>query len=33
MTAGQVVIGIVIGLGLGYYTFAKYRGLWHSAAA
>jgi O-antigen/teichoic acid export membrane protein len=29
MTSGQIVLAILIGLGLGYYTFAKYRKLWH----
>lgn len=31
LTSGQIVIGIFLGLGLGYYTFAKYRRLWHKA--
>jgi len=33
MTSGQIVLAIVIGLGLGYYTFSKYRRLWHDSPA
>jgi len=29
MTAGQLAAGLTIGLGLGSYTFFKYRRLWH----
>jgi len=29
MTSGQLVIGLTVGIGLGYYTFARYRKLWH----
>jgi O-antigen/teichoic acid export membrane protein len=29
MTSGQLVIGLTVGVGLGYYTFAHYRKLWH----
>jgi hypothetical protein len=29
MTYGQVAIGIFVGLTTGYYTFSKYRKLWH----
>lgn len=31
MTSGQFVIGVVVGLGFGYYTFAKWRRIWHAA--
>jgi len=31
MTAGQFCIAIVVGLGLGGYTFLKYRRQWHAA--
>jgi len=31
MVSGYLVINIVIGLGLGTYTFLKYRRLWHAA--
>jgi hypothetical protein len=33
MTAGQLFLAIVIGLGVGYYTFSKYRQLWHQPAS
>jgi len=29
MTAGQLSLAVAVGLGLGYYTFAKYRKMWH----
>jgi O-antigen/teichoic acid export membrane protein len=29
MTSGQLVIAVILGLGLGSYTFFKYRRLWH----
>jgi hypothetical protein len=31
MVSGYLVINTVIGLGLGTYTFLKYRRLWHAA--
>lgn len=31
MTCGQFAIAVVVGLGLGTYTFVKYRRLWHAA--
>ena len=31
MTVGQFCIAVVVGLGLGGYTFHKYRRLWHGA--
>jgi O-antigen/teichoic acid export membrane protein len=33
MTAGQISIAVFLGLGIGYYTFAKYRRLWHQPDA
>ncbi len=30
MTAGQLLIAVSVGLGLGSYTFLKYRRLWHA---
>jgi O-antigen/teichoic acid export membrane protein len=30
MTSGQFVLAVFIGLGLGFYTFSKYRRLWHT---
>ncbi len=31
MTSGQLVIGVVVGLSCGYYTFSKWRRIWHAA--
>ncbi len=31
MTSGQFATAIVLGLGLGSYTFFKWRGIWHAA--
>ena len=30
MTAGQLAVALSVGLGLGGYTFLKYRRLWHA---
>jgi O-antigen/teichoic acid export membrane protein len=29
MTSGQLVIGVIVGLGCGSYTFSKWRRIWH----